>query len=219
MGKTIPTSDADFNLRQQLIGNAANDNVANWLLDEEWMSTEFNPKKTVWDNAWEAYLNPETRTPVITLSKQEARKGYEPPLRQLVQMLEHNPRVSVEELKAMGIAIPNHTNTPLPAATTYPVYKTDRSVIRFLKLHFHDQNSLHKGKPHGQHGVEIRWAILASPPASVNDLSRSAFDTNSPFTLEFDETERGKTVYFCLCWENTRGEKGPWGEIVSAIIP
>jgi hypothetical protein len=134
-------------------------------------------------------------------------------------MLEHNPRVSVEDLKAMGIAIPDPTNTPAPVATTYPVYTTDSSVIRFLKLHFHDQNSLHKGKPRGQHGAEIRWAILASPPVNVNDLTRSAFDTSSPFTLEFDEADRGKTVHFCMRWENTRGEKGPWGEIVSAIIP
>jgi hypothetical protein len=31
--------------------------------------------------------------------------------------------------------------------------------------------------------------------------------------------QRGKTVYFALRWENTRGEKGPWSEIMSAIIP
>jgi hypothetical protein len=43
--------------------------------------------------------------------------------------------------------------------------------------------------------------------------------THTPFTLEFDENERGKTIYFCLCGENTRGEKGPWSEIQNAIIP
>jgi hypothetical protein len=34
-----------------------------------------------------------------------------------------------------------------------------------------------------------------------------------------EDTDRGKTVYFCLCWENNRGEKGPWSEIVFAVIP
>ncbi|MDR3262138.1 MAG: hypothetical protein LBT78_09955 [Tannerella sp.] len=202
-----------------MISTTANANIEAWHLDAAWIESEFTPKKTVWDNTWEVYLNPETRTPVITLAKQEARKGYEPPLRQLIQMMEHNPRISVEDLKAMGIAIPDHTNTPAPVATTYPVYTIDSSVIRFLKLHFHDQNSLHKGKPRGQHGAEIRWAILTAPPANVNDLTRSAFDTSSPFSLEFDEADRGKTVYFCMRWENTRGEKGPWGEILFAIIP
>jgi hypothetical protein len=219
MGKTIPTSDADFNVRQQMISTAANANIQNWRLDAEWMETEFTPKKAVWDTTWAEYLNPETRTPVIILAKQQAKKGYEAPLRQLTQMLEHNPRVSVEELKSMGIAIPDHSNTPAPIATTYPVYTIDSGTIRHLKLNFHDQNSLHKAKPRGQHGAEIRWAILDVPPASVNDLNHSAFDTHSPFTLEFDEPERGKTVYFCMRWENTRGEKGPWSEILSAIVP
>ncbi|MDR2362267.1 MAG: hypothetical protein LBD91_06005 [Prevotellaceae bacterium] len=29
----------------------------------------------------------------------------------------------------------------------------------------------------------------------------------------------GKTVYFALRWENTRGEKGPWSDIMSATVP
>ncbi|MDR1339327.1 MAG: hypothetical protein LBK58_04670 [Prevotellaceae bacterium] len=46
-----------------------------------------------------------------------------------------------------------------------------------------------------------------------------ATDTHSPFELAFDESERGKMVYICLRGENTRGEKGPWSEIVKAVIP
>jgi hypothetical protein len=29
----------------------------------------------------------------------------------------------------------------------------------------------------------------------------------------------GKKIYFILRWENTRGKKGLWSEIVSAVIP
>jgi hypothetical protein len=82
-----------------------------------------------------------------------------------------------------------------------------------------DNGSSSKAKPAGVHGVEIRWMFLEHPPVSVNELANSAFDTGTPFTLNFDESDRGKTVYFCLRWENSKGEKGPWGEIVSAIIP
>ncbi|MDR0609502.1 MAG: hypothetical protein LBG58_15030, partial [Planctomycetaceae bacterium] len=63
------------------------------------------------------------------------------------------------------------------------------------------------------------WAILDTPPTKISDLTHSSFDTRSPLTLEFDEDQRGKCVYFCLRWENTRGIKGPWSEIISAIIP
>ncbi|MDR0582023.1 MAG: hypothetical protein LBG31_03565, partial [Prevotellaceae bacterium] len=89
-----------------------------------------------------------------------------------------------------------------------------------LTIHFYDQGSKKsKAKPKGQHCAEIKWGILPAPPASVNDLAHSDVDTHTPFTLEFDESQRGSTVYFCLRWENTTGQKGPWSEIMSAIIP
>jgi hypothetical protein len=57
------------------------------------------------------------------------------------------------------------------------------------------------------------------PPASEKELAHSDSDTASPFTLKFDESMRGKRVYFCLCWESTTNEKGPGSEIYSAVIP
>jgi hypothetical protein len=76
-----------------------------------------------------------------------------------------------------------------------------------------------KAKPFGVHGAEARWDMLDNPPAHVEDLKHSAFSTKPPLILTFEENDRGKRVYICLCWENTKGEKGPWGEIMSAIIP
>jgi hypothetical protein len=219
MGRTIPKSDAGFDLKQSMISEAAQNNIEKWHLDAEWLETEFELKKRVWDNAWADYLNPETRTRIITFAKQTARKNYDPALRKLVKMLISNPRIHIEELKAAGIETPSYSRRSTPIATTYPVYTIDSSMIRRLKIYFQDLNSLRRAKPYGQHGAEIRWQILSSPPTSVNDLIHSAFDTHSPFMLTFDDTDRGKTVYFCLCWENTRGEKGPWSEIVSAVIP
>jgi len=43
--------------------------------------------------------------------------------------------------------------------------------------------------------------------------------SRTPFTLHFEETERGKTVYVALCWQNERGITGAWSEFKSAIIP
>ncbi|MDR2597616.1 MAG: hypothetical protein LBC76_09910 [Treponema sp.] len=37
--------------------------------------------------------------------------------------------------------------------------------------------------------------------------------------LEFDETERGRTVYIALSWQNERGLIGQWSEIQNAVIP
>jgi hypothetical protein len=58
-----------------------------------------------------------------------------------------------------------------------------------------------------------------APPADHNALTRSVLATRTPHTFEFTEEERGKTVYMAACWQNEKGQKGPWSEIVSAIVP
>jgi hypothetical protein len=35
----------------------------------------------------------------------------------------------------------------------------------------------------------------------------------------FTEAERGKRAYFVARWESNSNKKGPWSDIVSAIIP
>ncbi|MDR2260454.1 MAG: RHS repeat protein [Azoarcus sp.] len=37
--------------------------------------------------------------------------------------------------------------------------------------------------------------------------------------MDFAQEESGKTIYFCVRYENAKGEPGPWGPIFSAVIP
>jgi hypothetical protein len=217
--KTIPHKDSDFNEVQNVISSKALANIASWNLDGVWITSSFIPAKTKWNTRWDAYQNPVTRTPLITFEKNEARKEYESLLRKLVQNLEHNTKVTEDDLREMGIVPPNPHRTPIPAPTTYPDYTVDSSVIRRLSIHFRDHDSEHKAKPHGVQGAVVRWAILDTPPAVVDDITNTVLDSASPYTLEFSEAQRGKTVYICLAWQNAKGEKGPWGEIVNAIVP
>jgi hypothetical protein len=76
-----------------------------------------------------------------------------------------------------------------------------------------------KAKPYGVNGAVIAYAVLDAPPADVSALTRSVPATRTPHVLEFTEEERGKTVYVAICWQNEKGEKGPWSEIESAIVP
>jgi len=216
---TIPDTDAGFNTAQETISTTANENRAAWNLDGQWLDDELLPKKVKWVTAWNAYLVPATRTPLITFTKTAARKEYEKPLRLLVKILESNPRVTDEDRRGMGFKVPAATKTVIPPPTTYPLFTVDSATIRLLTIHFRDSESSSKAKPYGVHGAEIRWSLLDTPPVTVNELTVSNFDTRSPFTLEFENNQRGKTVWFCLRWENTKGEKGPWSEISSAIIP
>ena len=51
------------------------------------------------------------------------------------------------------------------------------------------------------------------------DLAQHALATRTPYVLQFDETERGKTVYFAAAWQNERGQIGAWSEIEKAFVP
>jgi hypothetical protein len=164
--------------------------------------------------------NPQTRTSAAVTAKQETRRAAEAGIRLLLKAyVTYNPLVTDEDRRNMELPIHKTTRTRAPVPSTYPDFYIDSSTLRRLTIHFFDQGSHRKAKPAGVHGAEIRWAIIDMPVMHLKDLTNSSFDTRTPFMLEFDDDLRGKTVYFCLCWENTKGEKGPWSEIVSAIIP
>jgi hypothetical protein len=164
---------------------------------------------------------PATRTKVTIQEKNDARHLLEKKLRQSTgEYLTRNHRVTDADRDSLGLPIHKTTHTPAPVATTYPDFDVDSGTIRRLTINYYDAGGKKsKAKPEGQHGAEIRWTISDAPVVDIDDLTHSSFDTRTPFTLEFQGHERGKTVYFCLRWENTRGKKGPWSEIVSAIIP
>jgi hypothetical protein len=166
---------------------------------------------------------PATRTKAAVKDKNLARDALEKETRQAIkEHLNFNHLVTEVDRENLGLPIYKTTRDPSPVATTYPAGRADTSMLRRITIHFADQSDgeeTARAKPVGQHGAEIRWAISDTPIVDVEDLTHSSFDTRTPFTLEFKGHERGKTIYFCLCWENTRGEKGPWSPIESAIIP
>jgi hypothetical protein len=186
-----------------------------------WLDGEFTESFQAFEGAFEEWKDDTQRTKLIIERLKTAESNFRLHYRKLYTgFLKDSPLVSDEDLVGMGLPPRTTGRTPAPVATTYPDFDVDSGTIRRLIINFYDQGEKKsKAKPNGQHGAEIRWAILDAPPTSINDLVNSSFDTHTPFTLEFDENQRGKTVYICLRWENTRGEKGPWSEIVSAIIP
>ncbi|MDR0560148.1 MAG: hypothetical protein LBG92_08245 [Prevotellaceae bacterium] len=167
-----------------------------------------------------AAKTPATRTSLSVKAKNVARSVLEKELRQYIKAyLTYSVDITDVDRNGLGLPVHKTSRTPSPVAETYPDYEIDSRVIRRLTVHFFDSTNRSKAKPAGQHGAEIRWGIFDAPPTSIDALSHSVFDTRTPMTLSFDENQRGKVVYFCLCWENTRGEKGPWSEIISAVVP
>jgi hypothetical protein len=219
MSKTIPRTDAAFDEEQNVIISRTEPSRDAWNINSSWWQQSVVPAKMAWDTAYAAYKNPATRTPVLTQAKKDARTAYEPLLSQLVNILQLSPAVTDEDLRAMNIHIRAKHYTPVPAPTTVPEFTLDSAVHRRILIHFRDQGSKSAAKPHGVNGASIAWAILDTPPVDGSELLQSAFDTKTPYTLEFTEAQRGAKLYVRLRWENTKAEVGPWSDIESAIIP
>jgi hypothetical protein len=214
----IPQSDGAFLEWVKILVTYASPKLAVFNIPAEAL-TPIQTQLTAYETAFNTAQNP-NRGKVDILNKNEARDALKSSIRAFVKAyLAYNPAVSDADKENMGLPLHDSTRTPAPVPTTIPELELDSSTIRQISVHFRDAGSDKRGKPVGIHGVELRWALLDNPPSSVEDLTKSAFDTASPYTFKFDESDRGKSLYICPCWENNKGEKGPFGEIVKAIVP
>jgi hypothetical protein len=217
-GDFIPHSDGVFLEWAKTLTTYASAHLAVFNIPQG-VLTPIQSQLTAYETAFEAAQNP-NRGKVDILTKNETKDTLIASLRTFIKgYLTYNPAVSDADKENMGLPLHDSTRTPVPAPTTIPEIELDSSIIRQITVVFRDAGSDKRGKPQGVHGIELRWSLLETPPVSVEDLKNSAFDTASPYTFIFDETDRGKTLYICPRWENNKGEKGPLGEIVKAIIP
>jgi hypothetical protein len=162
---------------------------------------------------------PETRTKATIREKNEAHKYLDKSIRQATaEHLTYNRMVSNSDRENLGLPVHKTSRTRAPVASTYPWVHVLSDTIRHITINY-GSSETSKAKPEGQHGVELVWEIAQEKPAHMYKLTHSVFDTHSPVVLEFDEEDRGKTLFFALRWENTRGEKGPWTEIMHVVIP
>lgn len=154
------------------------------------------------------------------LKKDEAKAAAKTAMRDFANSsIRFNKAMQDEDKLVYGLSPVNRTHTAGSAPATFPEAEPDTSIIRQVTIRFWDSATKKRGKPRGVHGAEIRWALLGRAPTSVEELSQSDFNTATPCTLRFDESDRGKRLYFCLRWDSNAGLKGPYGEIYSAVVP
>jgi hypothetical protein len=163
-----------------------------------------------------------THSQVDTLVKNQARKESKKDVRNYVQgFLAHNINVTDEDRKMMGLPIPDRTRTPVgdPVGLVTATFKYQNEGA--LEMHIeHVETS--PFDPRSNYGFKIQHAVIpygAPIPESVTQLTESRFTRRKKELFTFEKEDRGKTVCFCLRYENSKGKAGQWGPIVSAVIP
>jgi len=156
-------------------------------------------------------------------AKDGSRDTLESAVRQLVRQLQASTDVDDTERAALGITVCDTTRTTATGGIdTRPIGAVDTSQRLRHEIRFSDEATPTKrAKPAGIMGCEI-WVKVAAvgevPPASADELSFLSMDTASPYVVEYDGKDGGKTAHYMLRWVKSSGEKGPWSETISATI-
>ena len=158
-------------------------------------------------------------TPAMTTNKNNARASAERVIRPFVQRFLHWPPVTDGDRVNMNIPNRSPVRTQHHEVTEVVEFELILSHIRQIRVNFHVKGHINMAKPKGYDGAVLIWDVLDTPPQRPEDLTHHTMASRTPYTLLFDETQRGKTVYIAAAWQNNRGNIGVWSEIQTAIIP
>jgi hypothetical protein len=215
----IPRGDEDFDIFQNNVFTTASAKTSQWQIQSSAIA-ELSVQRTRWVTAIAAYHITATRTPAVTQEKNDARKNYESPLRNFIQgQLVHNNKVTDADRRSMGLPVYDRTPTTPSAPTSRTDTYVDFSQMAQHIIHVRNEETKSTVKPEHVVGFELWRKIGGETTPSFDEMQLVEQVPRSPHTLTYTYADRGKNVWYLTRWVNTRGEKGPWSEYVSAIVP
>jgi hypothetical protein len=195
------------------------EHVEDWKLPEDKLS-ELEEAHTEHKTEFEkCYKVPHTT--VDTQTKNAADDAATEKLRTFIAgHLQHNDLIDDAGLKALGLPVYDKTRTEPSDPAEIPDVNVSTPAPRTVRVKFKGKTAKRwGGKDKDAKAIELMYAILDHFPASLDELTRMIRETRSPIDLVFDESQRGKKLYFVVRWENGPKHKGRWSEIIMVIVP
>ena len=219
MADVFPESDAGFNtFMNQFVpyvaAHAANLGVSTGA------ATAMTNGLGLWNDALSDDQAKATAAKAATVVKNDTKNALAALARPAIQTIQNNPNVTDEVRQLMGLPIPDRTHTRVPVPTTRPVVRVETREHLQHVVHWRDEATpKSKAKPKGVRGAQVRVHIGPNPPGDLEEFVWVALDSATPYLVAHAAGDAGKMAYYALRWENTRGETGPWSDVVSATIP
>ncbi|MEX2244865.1 MAG: hypothetical protein WD716_13590 [Fimbriimonadaceae bacterium] len=219
MAEQIPRSDDAFNAFITNAYNVINADLAGFGLVAGDM-TAATAAKTDWDTNYPAATTAKAAASAAVALKDTSRFTFEDAMRTVFAKIYAAGVAIGDNLEAAGLSPRDTTPTDVPVPSTRPVMIIDTSERFRHKNNFADEGTPTKrAKPFGVAGCELRLFIGATPPVDPQDFDFVAIDTRTPQIWEFDPADAGQMAHWVARWVNTRGEAGPWSDVVSATVP
>jgi hypothetical protein len=171
------------------------------------------------DTALAAAKNEETRTPVANARCKTAFDALVAKMRDIKKRWFYVPPLSPADLVALGLkprdTIPTASGTPT-AQVTIETFLVGRHQLG-VKINYVTGNSSDTANK----GYRIWYSVAAqgeTAPVNPDELRKSVYTKRKKDIIDFEFGDSGKTAYFAVQVEND-SKKGPWGPLVSALIP
>jgi hypothetical protein len=137
---------------------------------------------------------------------------------------------------AMGLAVGDGTRTDIPAPKSQAEADITRPGPHLLELRIRLVPGLPPDPYQDDYGYRIYHGVmppggasaeaakgkrkeLTKLPINGDDLPFSFFTNRRRERFDYPAEDSGKTAYFCIIEENSKGDKGSWGPVFSAVIP
>jgi hypothetical protein len=233
---SIPGGDAEFDLFLNkychIVQMKTSGESPAWTHIPAARITELFAVAGEWHTAYTKLLGPHTSADV--LAKNEAKKTAKKTLEEFNnQYILYAREVTNAERAEIGAHVRDTVRTPEPKPTCQPeadIVYPGPHLLELVKIR--RVSGIGDDPPDADFGTRIFWGVMGEPtakdkfrimaqPEVGDDLPHSTFTHRKKFRFDF-EGDSGKTVWFCIRYENSKGGKegeGPFGPLFSAIIP
>jgi hypothetical protein len=162
----------------------------------------------------------ENGTKALILEKNEKRNALKTEVRNIKNKhIDYNDAVTDPDRERLGLPIRDKNPTPKPRPASRPLLEVVPTNNRQHTATAINQATGKKTKPEDTHGVRYAREIRDAAPANAGDLRHTVFRVKTTEVFDYEEGDRGKRVFYAACYENAKGEAGPWSDIIEAIIP
>jgi hypothetical protein len=152
--------------------------------------------------------------PIDRENRKEKRAALESAIRKIKNAyIDGDPKGVVTNEVRMQFGLPpkDVIHTPIEPPSEIPAFSLESGGYLQITVN-------HPAKPVSYNGAVLFYKVSAEPITSHEELTSSKLLTRVKETLGFKDTDRLKTLYAALCWENAKGELGPLSPIQALII-
>ena len=157
--------------------------------------TALTAGQTAWTAAYATHQATQAQALSDRQAKDDARADYTTLIRATVGQMQKNPAVTDTQRQAMSLTVPDTTRTPAAVPTSRPLVKIDTSERLRHTLTFTDEATpTSRAKPAGVAACEVWLLTGTTAPAGPDAMHLQAVDKSSPYIMEFDSADGGKTA-------------------------